>query len=218
MDSLDSTLDSMQNNRFAALYNSMIRELTNTTHLSQTEVTSLLMVYYKFVMNNGRAAKMMTKKQFYQIFLVLFNLNDMRAADRTLLHITKHVKYVDPAGWIQLFTLFTTGDLTMRMKFAFAVYNTKGTGLIDREMISVAVERFFIGEDEDEVMELRADMCELIIKKFDVDKDGFISFDDYVTVVSQQPCLLEFLGRLFPSVDDQNVLAHCTNIDSLISY
>lgn len=62
------------------------------------------------------------------------------------------------------------------------------------------------------------DMVELLFKKFDVDKDGAISFDDYSTIVTKQPMLLEFLGQCFPNVDGMTVIAYCTNIMSKINF
>lgn len=59
-------------------------------------------------------------------------------------------------------------------------------------------------------------MTEFLMKKFDVDKDGVISYEDYSTVVTQQPILVEFLGWLFPSSQDRDVLAHCINLDSML--
>ncbi|EDW34087.1 GL22057 [Drosophila persimilis] len=217
MDYLDATIDSMENSRFAALYGGLVRELTATTHFSQTDINCLLMVYYKFAKVNGPNAKQMTKVQFYELFLVLFKVSNVTTIDRTLFVVTKDVKYVSPKAWVQLFCLYTTEDLSVRMRFAFDIYDTKGTGLLDREQISLACDKFFVGEDEDEITELRADMGEFLIKKFDVDKDGFISYEDYSTVVSEQPCLLEFLGQLFPSPYDREILAHCINMDSFLT-
>ncbi|BFF89658.1 EF-hand calcium-binding domain-containing protein 1 [Drosophila madeirensis] len=218
MDYLDATIDSMENSRFVAVYGGLIRELVANSHLSQTDVNCLLMVYYKFAKANGPNAKMMTKLQFYQLFLVLFKVSNVETIDRTLFAVTKDVKYVSPQAWVQLFSLYTTKDLSVRMRFAFDIYDTKGTGFIDREQVSLACEKFFTGEDEDEITELRADMGEFIIKKFDIDKDGLISFEDYSAVVSEQPCLLEFLGRLFPSPEDREIMAHCINMDSILTY
>ncbi|XP_068157071.1 calaxin [Drosophila tropicalis] len=215
MDYLDGTIDSMQNSRFAALYAGLAKELSVNTHLTHTDVTCLLIVYYKFVLSNGPTAKMMKKSQFYHLFLVLFNLSNEKLIDRILLAIATDVKYFSAQAWIKLFTLYTTKDLSTKMQFAFEVYNTKGTGYIDREQVVNAVEHFFSGDDEDEINELRADMCEFIIKKFDVDRDGLISYEDYSAVVSEQPCLLEFLGLIFPSVDVNDTIAHCINLSTL---
>ncbi|XP_044250693.1 calaxin [Drosophila takahashii] len=212
MENLDATIDNMENSRFAALYGSLIKELAATSEMSQTDITCLLVVYYKFSKANGPQCKKMTKKQFYQIFLVLFNVANVQVIERTLLAITKDTKYVSPQAWIQLFTLYTTKDIHVRMKFAFEVYDTKGTGVIDREQVGVACEKFFYGEDEDEINELKADMTEFLMKKFDLDKDGVISYEDYSTVVEQQPILVEFLGWLFPSKEDKDLMAHCINL------
>lgn len=57
-------------------------------------------------------------------------------------------------------------------------------------------------------------MVELVFKKFDVDKDGFISYDDYSSVVMEQPMYLEFLGTCLPSTDGMTVIAYCANITS----
>ncbi|XP_037730026.1 uncharacterized protein LOC119560577 [Drosophila subpulchrella] len=212
MENLDATIDNMENSRFAALYGSLIKELAATSEMSQTDITCLLVVYYKFSKANGPQCKKMTKKQFYQIFLVLFNVANVQVIERTLLAITKDTKYVSPQAWIHLFDLYTTKDIQVRMKFAFEVYDTKGTGVIDREQVGVACEKFFYGEDEDELNELKADMTEFLMKKFDLDKDGVISYEDYSTVVEQQPILVEFLGWLFPSKEDKDLMAHCINL------
>ncbi|XP_016938061.1 calaxin [Drosophila suzukii] len=212
MENLDATIDNMENSRFAALYGSLIKELAATSEMSQTDITCLLVVYYKFSKANGPQCKKMTKKQFYQIFLVLFNVANVQVIERTLLAITKDTKYVSPQAWIHLFDLYTTKDIHVRMKFAFEVYDTKGTGVIDREQVGIACEKFFYGEDEDELNELKADMTEFLMKKFDLDKDGVISYEDYSTVVEQQPILVEFLGWLFPSKEDKDLMAHCINL------
>lgn len=98
------------------------------------------------------------------------------------------------------------------------------------------VDVFFEGNDEDEAFECRAvknqiyyiyiyiyllillsyfilqDMRELIFQKFDADKDTFISYDEYCTVVRQTPALLEFLGVVRPSATQMNVIMHCINL------
>jgi len=81
MENLDATIDNMENSRFAALYGSLIKELAATSEMSQTDITCLLVVYYKFSKANGPQCKKMTKKQFYQIFLVLFNVANVQVIE-----------------------------------------------------------------------------------------------------------------------------------------
>ncbi|XP_017046578.1 calcium and integrin-binding protein 1-like [Drosophila ficusphila] len=212
MENLDTTIGNMENSRFAALYGGLIKELSANSEMSQMEITCLLLVYYKFCKANGPNARKMTNKQFFEIYLVLFNVASRQIIERTLLAITKDTKFVSPQAWINLFYLYTTSDIHVRMKFAFEVYDTKGTGVIDREQVGRACDTFFVGDDEDEINELKADMTEFLMKKFDLDRDGVISYEDYSTVVIQQPVLVEFLGWLFPSKKDKDLLAHCINL------
>lgn len=58
-------------------------------------------------------------------------------------------------------------------------------------------------------------MVEYIFSKFDLDKDGVISYEEYHEIVSQQPPLLEFLGQVFPGKSDITIIAYCSNIATL---
>lgn len=55
-------------------------------------------------------------------------------------------------------------------------------------------------------------MLEIFFRKFDLDKDLNISFDEYVQVVRKQPQMIEFLGVVFPSDVQLDVVAHCVNL------
>lgn len=59
------------------------------------------------------------------------------------------------------------------------------------------------------------DMLEYIFNKFDVDKDGVISYEEYYEIVCNQPVLLEFLGQIFPDLSDMTAIAYCTNMSTL---
>ncbi|XP_017030679.1 calaxin-like [Drosophila kikkawai] len=217
MENLDTTLSRMENSRFIARYSSAIREMAANLKMSLLEITCLVLVYYKFVKCQGPSAKMMRKNQFYALYLVLFDVTDIQTIERSLFAVTKDMKFVSPEAWVQIFNLYTTDDINVRMRFAFEVYNTKGTGVIDREQVGFACDKFFEGEDEDELNELKADMIEFLMKKFDVDKDGVISFEDYSSVVIKQPILVDFLGWLFPSKYDLQLMAHVVNFDSILN-
>lgn len=55
-------------------------------------------------------------------------------------------------------------------------------------------------------------MLDIIFIKFDLDKDFVIGYDEYVSIVRKQPALMEFLGVVFPSDVQLNVVAHCVNL------
>ncbi|XP_023160330.2 uncharacterized protein LOC111592387 [Drosophila hydei] len=215
MNRIDSTMDDMANTKFLTLYSTLIKQFTTTTQFTNTEVVCLLIIYYKFVQINGPNAKQMKKKQMYNLFLVLFRIYDMTIIERILLNITADVVYISPEAWMKLFTVFLSKKLDERIQFAYKVYTTSTSGVLNRETVGMAIEKFFVGEDDDEIKELQADMLEFIFGKFDLDKDGVISYEEYYEIVTNQPVLLEFLGQIFPDLSDITVIAYCTNIATL---
>ncbi|XP_037940782.1 EF-hand calcium-binding domain-containing protein 1-like [Teleopsis dalmanni] len=218
MNKLDQTLDDVQNTRFDNTYHDFLAYMVKQSVFTSMEVKCILLVYHKYVLANGPKAKNMTRKQFFHLFLVLFHIYDLQIIERILLHLTsEQIKDVDPIAFVKLFSVFMTDKLEHRMRFAFQIYNVQGTGYLNREVVTQAVEKFFIGDDEDEINELRSDMVELLFQKFDVDKDGVISYEDYSSVVSKQPLLVCFLGECLPSAGIQQSIAVCANVISKVS-
>ena len=60
-------------------------------------------------------------------------------------------------------------------------------------------------------------MLDLLFRKFDIDKDGVISYDEYASVVKSQPMLMEFLGKCLPESTALSVVEYCSNIISKIN-
>ncbi|KAI9575154.1 EF-hand calcium-binding domain-containing protein 1-like [Glossina fuscipes] len=219
MNKLDETLDDVQNTRFSNIYHDLIKQMVKTTQFNEIEVQSILLVYHKFVLMNGPKAKMMSNAQFHHLFLVLFKIYDLQIIQRILSLITTNAKKdINPIAWVKLFSVFMSNKLEEKIKFTFQIYNATNTGYLNREAVTLGVSKFFMGDDEDEVNELRADMLEVLFKKFDIDRDGAISYEEYAVVVKKNPMLLEFLGQCFPNVDGMTVIAYCTNIMSKIQF
>lgn len=122
MNKLDGTLDEVQNTRFQNIYHDLVKQMTKQTQFTEIELNCILMVYHKFVLANGPRAKFMTKKQFFNLFDVLFKVYDLQIIERIHLQIGKDFKSdVDPAAWVQLFSVFFSNKLEDRMKFVFNV-------------------------------------------------------------------------------------------------
>lgn len=119
---LDATLDDVQNTRFGNIYHNLIKQMVKQTQFTEMEVSSILMVYYKFVIANGPKAKMMTKKQFFTLFEVLFRIYDLQITERILSYLAPELKWeVDPVAWVKLFSVFMSTKLEQKMKFVFQV-------------------------------------------------------------------------------------------------
>ncbi|KAH8288869.1 hypothetical protein KR054_011130 [Drosophila jambulina] len=212
MNRIDLTMDDMANNKFLTLYSGLIKSLTTSTGFSSNEVVSLLIVFYKYALNNN--ARVMSSHQLYNLFLVTFQIADVSIIDRISMNIAQDGRFISPESWMRLFSVFFTGNLQDRMRFAYNVYTSAGTLALNREVVGLAIEKFFYADEEDEVLELRADMCEFLFRKFDTDKDGIICFEEYAEVVQKQPGLLEFLGKVFPDDKDKTMVAYCHNLES----
>lgn len=130
MNRIDSTMDDMANNKFLTTYSSLIKQFTQTTDFTHTEVVCLLIVYYKFVRMNGRSAKQMLKKQMYSLFLVMFRIFDIQIIERILLNISVDATYISPEAWMKLFSIFTTTDLNERIQFAYKVKTSNYLALL----------------------------------------------------------------------------------------
>lgn len=130
MNRIDSTMDDMANNKFLTTYSSLIKQFTQTTEFTHTEVVCLLIVYYKFVRMNGRSAKQMLKKQMYSLFLVMFRIFDIQIIERILLNISVDATYISPEAWMKLFSIFTTTDLNERIQFAYKVKTSNYLALL----------------------------------------------------------------------------------------
>ncbi|XP_017036265.1 calaxin [Drosophila kikkawai] len=211
---LDFTMNDRHNLRFQALYGALVPQIARQVPFTEPEVSCLLLIYYKYSLQNGPTSRQITNTQFGKIVIGFQQLYDMDAVDRIVTLITGDRKYVKPMEFIQFMTIIMTRDIERKMEFAYMVYDKFDLG-INREIISNAVEKFFPGDD-DEVLEMRLDMVEFLILKFDEDQDGVITFEEYKSVVMHQPHLLEFLGPIFPSDDIRQVIAYCTAIYSHI--
>ncbi|KAH8264063.1 hypothetical protein KR038_002108, partial [Drosophila bunnanda] len=211
---MDLTMNDRNNLRFQALYGALVPQIARQVPFTEPEVSCLLLIYYKYSLQNGPTARKITNVQFEKIVIGFQQLYDMDVVDRIVTLITGDRKHVTPMEFIQYMTIIMSSDLERKMEFAYLVYDKFGLG-ISRELISNAVEKFFPGED-DEVLEMRLDMIEFLILKFDEDQDGIITFDEYKSVVLRQPQLLEFLGPIFPSKEIRQVIAYCTAIYSHI--
>lgn len=55
------------------------------------------------------------------------------------------------------------------------------------------------GDDDETREESVKDLVEIALRKFDVDKDGKVSFSDYTTAVKADILLLEAFGQVLPT-------------------
>ncbi|KAH8396512.1 hypothetical protein KR215_000023 [Drosophila sulfurigaster] len=221
MKDLDLTLDYMENARFNYVYGTAVARM-EASIFSTLEKLCISMIYHKFVLREGPRTRYMTVQQLSGFIRMMFKITDPRINHRIVKTISDDPNCVDPKfhpdrhctlnSFIKMLAIYFSNDLDRRMRFVFSVYDEDGYGFMNRETVMRYIDAFFTGDDEDEIFEMRADMLELLFQKFDKDKDLLISFEEYCDTVRKQPELLEFLGTVFPSKNDLDVVGLCCNL------
>ncbi|KAH8261638.1 hypothetical protein KR044_012750 [Drosophila immigrans] len=220
MKDLDLTLDYMENARFNYIFGPIVAHMESP--FTTTELLCLAMIYHKFALHNGPRSKYITRMQLSNILELFFHISDRDINVSIVQRISMDPEYVDSRfssdrhcslpSFIRLFTIYFSNDLEKRMNFVFSIYDIRDRGYLDRDQVVRFVTKFFDGDDEDELHELRGDMVEMIFAKFDIDKDLTISAEEYADCVRKQPMMMEFLGKVFPSKTQLDAVRHCVNI------
>ncbi|KAH8370105.1 hypothetical protein KR093_002189 [Drosophila rubida] len=219
MKDLDLTLDYMENARFNYIYGPIIAHLESP--FTTTELLCLSMIYHKFALENGPRAKFITRTQLSNVLELFFHVSDRDINVSIVQRISQDHECTDPKfssdrhcslqSFIRLFSIYFSKDLEKQMNFVFSIYDTTDRGYLDRDQVVRFVRKFFDGDDEDELHELRGDMVEMIFSKIDIDKDLLISIEEYSDCVRKQPMMMEFLGKVFPSQSQIDAVRLCVN-------
>ncbi|KAJ8979453.1 hypothetical protein NQ317_006767 [Molorchus minor] len=98
-------------------------------------------------------------------------------------------------NWFNGLSLYLKGTISKQIDYCFAVYDLNADGYISKE------EMFQLlsppqDEDPDESVK---DLVDIVMRKFDKDKDGKVSLADFRETVEEEPLLLEAFGRCLPS-------------------
>ncbi|KAH8261280.1 hypothetical protein KR044_006271 [Drosophila immigrans] len=221
MKDLDLTLDYMENARFNYVYGTVVARM-EASIFTTLEKLCISMIYHKFVLRDGPRTRYMNVNHLSGFIRMMFHVTNPRINHRIVKIISEDPNCVDSKfhperhvtlnSFMRMLTIYFSDDLEKRMRFAFKVYDEDGHGYLNRETVMRYVDTFFTGDDEDEIMEMRADMLEMLFRKLDKDKDLLISYDEYCEAVRKQPELLEFLGTIYPSKNGLNVVGMCCNL------
>ncbi|CAD7093470.1 unnamed protein product [Hermetia illucens] len=195
---LDPTMDDAQNSKFRNTYHNLVMNFARKKVFSERETECLLLAYHKFVLKNGRKMKLMTRRQFGNLFHNMFNVLDPNFTDAIFSAADpSSKKFITPEAFLDVMSVVLRGTLEQQIELCFKVYDPHGNGYITRERLRKFYRNMFDGA-QDEVDELTNDFVETIFRKMDIDRDGKISFDDYAQTVRKNPCLLQFVGTCLP--------------------
>uniref|UniRef100_A0A1A9WDA8 EF-hand domain-containing protein n=1 Tax=Glossina brevipalpis TaxID=37001 RepID=A0A1A9WDA8_9MUSC len=103
-------------------------------------------------------------------------------------------------GWLVGLSVFLRGTRSERAAFCFRVYDLNGDGFITKDEIFTLLRNSLIKQPQDEDPDEGVkDLVEIVLKKFDIDKDSKVSLDDFMTTVEKEPLLIEAFGQCLPT-------------------
>lgn len=198
MTQLDRTCSTTEEWSFLNHYKDVLKHPEPTWHFDRDELNAIAVIYFKLARENSRDFKQeMTRSRFREVLHTAFGLagEDLMSGIFSALNIVGNVSL---KTWIKTMSIFLRGSLKQQIKYCFKVYDSAGKHQIRREQMVSLMKKFVYMQHEEEVDETVNDLVDIVIKKMDIDKDGVISFDDYLTSVQQDPMMLECFGQCLP--------------------
>ncbi|XP_044757155.1 EF-hand calcium-binding domain-containing protein 1-like [Coccinella septempunctata] len=202
-ETLDASMDSMEETRFKKKQGPLIKELLakKKVHFSQTEIECLLIIYYKLQKDGPEKQRAVSKNQFRDILHNAFDMTDGAMMDRIFSALDRGPSiYVSMETWISALSLFLRGSLEEKISYAFNVYDSMNDGYLGRDTMFNLLKSSLVSQSgEDDAEEAAKDLIEVITKKMDIDRDGRISFQDFKETVMKQPMILQAFGQCLPT-------------------
>lgn len=106
-----------------------------------------------------------------------------------------------------LSVLCTRGTLDEKIKFSFRIYDLDQDGKISKEELSSVLEACLKDNFVNITKEQLVCVVDATFKQVDQNKDGVIDFDEYKTLVSKQPSILDNMTLDFQRVIEQRLEA-----------
>ncbi|KAK9880291.1 hypothetical protein WA026_010164 [Henosepilachna vigintioctopunctata] len=202
-ETLDASMDSMEETRFKKKQSPLIKELLSKrkVHFTYTEIECLLLIYYKLQKDGPEKQKAVNKNQFRDLLHNAFDMTDDAMMDRIFSALDRGPSmYISMETWITALSLYLRGTLEEKITYAFNVYDSMNESVIGRDTMFNLLKSSLISQSgEDDAEEAAKDLIEVITKKMDIDRDGKISFQDFKETVLKQPMILQAFGQCLPT-------------------
>ncbi|KAK6618027.1 hypothetical protein RUM44_002469 [Polyplax serrata] len=201
----------------------IIENLKKKTHFSRQEIDSLCKIYKSLVTTSSHAvskAATSTIGATQGISAVASKIEGLdRVVFRELVHnafdlVTEEIlidrifcafdKNNDGVirldNWICGLSTFLRGTLEERAAFCFLVYDMNADGFLTRDEMMHLLRNCLMKSPQDEDPEEGVrDLVDLLMRKMDIDKDGKISYQDFLQAATAEPLLLEAFGQCLPT-------------------
>ncbi|XP_015188780.1 PREDICTED: EF-hand calcium-binding domain-containing protein 1-like [Polistes dominula] len=188
---------------FRVKHKKFFKRMAKKTHFNYREVEALSVIYRKVLSISGPMTRSVFRDIFHSGLDFTENIRHL-LIDRIFSTIDKTTSLQIRMGdWIEALSIILRGSLDERIHFAYKVYDLLKTNRLKKEQMFPLMRGCLIAyspdEDPDDGVK---DLIDLVIKKIDIDRDGYVSEEDFCTAVKEKgEFLLECMGPVFPSRD-----------------
>jgi len=177
---------------------SLSDHLAKVTNFGSEEIRVLLLVHQKM-----EEAGPLDRNRFREILCVVFEITDDVMLDLVFRAFDADQDgYVNDIEWVRGMSTMLRGTLEQLTDFTYTVYDMNGDGALAREELHHCLKGCIFagfGIDEDEIEECERDIVEIAMRKLDNDRDGQITYEDFVRAVRMDALLLQAVGCCIPS-------------------
>ena len=152
-------------------------------------------------MRQENPKKPLPSQSFSSMLHKVFGMADDSMIDKIFAALDGITGFVTLKTFVRAMSLFLRGSLKEKIVYCFKCYNLGGlqsNNKIHREHIMILLRNSVYKHQIEDVEEELKDLCEIILKKLDIDLDGVISLSDFKQSVEKQPLLLECFGQCLP--------------------
>ena len=177
--------------------NQMIDQLAKATHFNRNEIEALQIMFRKTL--RPKTDKL-DRGKFRDVLHNTFDMTDDMLMDRVFRVFDKdNDGFINMEEWVTGLSVFLRGTLQERINYCFAVYDFNGDQSLARDEVYHLLKNSVMKNPQEEDPEEGVrDLIDIVMKKLDVNRDGFVSFEDYETTVKAEPLLLEVFGPCLP--------------------
>ncbi|XP_043258822.1 EF-hand calcium-binding domain-containing protein 1-like [Colletes gigas] len=198
IDMLNNTLQEIV---FRTKNSERFKRLARHTHFDVREVEALAIIHRKCVEKLGPINRPIFRDIFQSGLDFTENIRHLLIDRIFSAFDNRNALQVHLDQWVEGLSTLLRGSLDEKIRYAYQVYDNLKTNKLKREQIFLSMHGCLIKLQNDENPdEAVKDLIDMLMKKLDVDRDGYISEEDFKAAVKDKDqLLLECMGPVFPS-------------------
>lgn len=182
----------------------VVQYLEKRTYFDTEQIKVLQKMYKRFKgTGSAKSPTQMDRLCFRDMIANLFGITDNLMLDRIFQAFDRdHEGSVSEVEWIIGLSVQLRGSLDQQIAYAYDVYDVNSDRSLGRDEITSFLRHSLYTIpgvlESDELDDGMNELVDLALRKFDINKDGGIQFDEFRHVLRKEPYLSEVFGEVLP--------------------